>query len=541
MDFFQARGIVHQFSCVQTPQQNSVVERKHQHLLDVARSLFFQSQVPISYWGDCILTAAYVINRIPSPWTQNQAPFALLYQKQVDYTSFRVFGCLVFASTLAAHRDKFTPRARVCVFLGYPPGVKGYKLLDFKTKEIFISRDVQFFDDIFPFKTTTSPGFIYDPFPDLVLPQAALSDDSHQSQVVPDVQLPSHSTSNANDTEHELILPSSEASDTAPARISTRVSKRPSYLQDYHCHLLQHKLLPASQVLYPLSNYLSYDSLSPRYRTLALNITSHFEPQFYHQAVRFDAWKSAMAEELRAMESNHTWTVVPLPLHKQSIGCRWVYKNKYKSDGSLDKHKARLVAKGFTQCEGIDFFETFSPVAKQTTIKVMLALAASQNWHLAELDVNNAFLNGDLNEEVYMDLPLGYQPPVMQLSSSSSTQLVCKLHKSIYGLRQASRQWYSKFSSVLLASGFHQLGSDHSLFIKGSGDSLLATLVYVDDIIVAGPSKSGIRELIHALQIQFKLKDLGTLQYFIGLEIACRDTRKSVSGFCVFLGDALIS
>lgn len=189
-----------------------------------------------------------------------------------------------------------------------------------------------------------------------------------------------------------------------------------------------------------------------------------------------------MQAELDAMAANNTWTLVPLPPGKHSIGCRWVYKVKYLPDGSIDKYKARLVAKGYTQREGLDFTQTFSPVAKFTTIRVLLALAAINNWSLMQLDINNAFLNGDISEEIYMDLPLGLR--------TKGESLVCKLNKSIYGLRQASRQWFHTFAAALLDYGFAQSRSDYSLFVKGSGSSFVALLVYVDDIVLAGSDPS---------------------------------------------------
>lgn len=142
-----------------------------------------------------------------------------------------------------------------------------------------------------------------------------------------------------------------------------------------------------------------------------------------------------MTVELKAMETNTTWSVVPLPKGKHSIGCKWIFKIKHKADGSIERYKARLVAKGYTQQEGIDYIETFSPVAKLVTIKVLLTLAVSFQWPLVQLDVNNSFLHGDLFEEVYMDLPLGYKHGI---TSSQGDRLVCQLHKSIYGLKQAS-------------------------------------------------------------------------------------------------------
>jgi hypothetical protein len=192
-----------------------------------------------------------------------------------------------------------------------------------------------------------------------------------------------------------------------------------------------------------------------------------------------------MNVELLALAENHTWDVVDLPHGKHPIGCRWVYKIKYKADGSIERYKARLVAKGYTQMEGLDYFDTFSPVAKITTVRVLLAIAAIKGWHLEQLDVNNAFLHGDLNEEVYMCLPPGM--------FANSPSKVCRLHKSLYGLKQASRQWYSKLSSFLISIGYSQSQADHSLYIKASPCAFTALLVYVDDIVLAGDSTQEIQ------------------------------------------------
>lgn len=150
-DFLQAQGTLHQFSCVERPQQNSVVERKHQHLLNVARALYFQSKVPIAFWGECVAAATYIINRLPSPVLSNKVPFQVLYEKDPDYHALRSFGCLAFAATLTSTRNKFSPRTTPSVFMGYPSGYKGYKLFNLETKQFFISRDVTFIKDIFPF------------------------------------------------------------------------------------------------------------------------------------------------------------------------------------------------------------------------------------------------------------------------------------------------------------------------------------------------------------------------------------------------------
>ncbi|RVW51959.1 Retrovirus-related Pol polyprotein from transposon TNT 1-94 [Vitis vinifera] len=429
-NFYHSLGVIHYRSCVETPQQNSVVERKHQHILNVARALLFQSSLPVCYWSDCILTAVYLINRTPSPFLNNKTPFEILHDKLPDYSHLRVFGCLCYVSTLKANRTKFSPRAKAAVFL--------------------------------------------------VLPCIA-ADNDQSSSVLPRV----------------ISQPPLQV---APSSRPTRVSKQPSYLKDYHCSLINSVAhVETHSTSHPIQHFLSYDKLSPSYKLFSLSVSIISEPSSFAKAAEIPEWRAAMDCELEALEENKTWSIVSLPVGKHPVGCKWVHKVKHKADGTIERYKARLVAKGYTQREGIDYVDTFSPVAKLVTVKLLLAIAAVKGWHLSQLDVNNAFLHGDLNEEVYMKLPPGYNRKGESLPSNA----VCLLHKSLYGLKQASRQWFSKFSTAIMGLGFSQSPSDHSLFIKNVDGLFIALLVYVDD-------------------------DLGDVKYFLGLEIA-----KSSTGICV--------
>jgi hypothetical protein len=310
---------------------------------------------------------------------------------------------------------------------------------------------------------------------------------------------------------------SSNSTPHIPIKQSSRIVKPPSYLQDYHCSLTSS--LPSSNIasantIYPIQNTLSYSKFFAPHKAFTLAISTPIEPQFYHEAVKSSHWVDAMSKELEALEANHTWVLTSLPPGKQPIGCKWVYKLKFKSDGTIERYMARLVAKGYNQREDIDYSETFSPVVKLVTIRSFIAIAAAQGWSITQLDVNNAFLHGDLDEEVFMSLPPGFR------DKGGHTNQVYRLTKSLYGLKQASRQWFSKFSSTLLAHGFIQSKYDYSLFTKTVGHAFLALLVYVDDILIASNDVVSVTRLTTFLDHHFKLKDLGPAKYFLGLELA---------------------
>jgi hypothetical protein len=201
------------------------------------------------------------------------------------------------------------------------------------------------------------------------------------------------------------------------------------------------------------------------------------EPYNLQEALSSLHWKTAMDDEYAALMKNKTWQLVPPRSNQNLIDCKWVYKIKHKPDGYVDRYKARLVAKGFKQRLGIDYDDTFSPVVKPTTIRLILSLALSQCWDLRQLDVKNVFLHDILEEEVYMKQPSGFV-------SSQFSSYHCKLDKALYGLKQASRAWYSRLSDKLQTLGFSPSKTDISLFHYKKGLITMFLLVYVDDIII---------------------------------------------------------
>lgn len=219
-----------------------------------------------------------------------------------------------------------------------------------------------------------------------------------------------------------------------------------------------------------------------------------------------------MKEELKSMDDNKVWELVELPQGSKRVGCKWVFKTKRDSKGNIERYKARLVAKGYTQKDGIDYKETFSPVSKKDSLRIVMALVAHYDLELHQMDVKTAFLNGDLEEEVYMDQPEGFL-------TTGKDNLVCKLKKSIYGLKQASRQWYLKFNDTITSFGFVENTVDRCIYMKVSGSKFIILVLYVDDILLAANDISLLHDVKKFLSNNFEMKDMGEASYVIGIEI----------------------
>ena len=245
------------------------------------------------------------------------------------------------------------------------------------------------------------------------------------------------------------------------------------------------------------------------------DIGSVTDPITYAKAVscpQSELWLDAMRDEIQYMRHNGVWELIELPEGHRPIGCKWVYKTKRDHKGKIEKFKARLVAKGFTQREGVDYEATFSPVSSKDSFRVIMALVAHFDMELHQMDVKIAFLNGDLNEEVYMMQPEGF------VANDSGT-LVCRLKKSIYGLKQASRQWYLKFHSVVASYGFVENKVDQCIYCKVSGRKFIFLILYVDDILLASSGLGLLHETKRMLSKNFDMKDLGEASFVLDIEI----------------------
>ncbi|KAM1000143.1 hypothetical protein ACFX2A_006928 [Malus domestica] len=435
--------------------------------MEVARSLMLDKCVPNHLWGYAVLAAVYLINRVPSRVLDFQTPFDVL-QKHVYLVSIskfppKVFGCIAYVHVYSHQRSKLDACALRCVFIGYANNQKGYKCYHPSTQKTYITMDVTFHEEVSyfvkPFSDSPLQGkrgsevqIRRDGMDDVL--QAKLgtepivlrdtdqsTTDSDRSIVIPGTI----STDDRSDVPSELPvsmcdelpsndrLPTADMSNELPDNGSSSDDSSNSLVQDGGIHEVN-------------SDDSSTYQLPPRANRGKPKLSSVSIPTKLQDALSDPKWVNAMQVEMEALEKNCTWDLVPLPNGKKAVGCRWVFTIKHKADGSIDRYKARLVAKGYTQTYGVDYQETFAHVAKLNTVRVLLSLAANQDWPLLQFDVKNAFLYGDLKKEDYMDLPLG-------IGTSLGKGVVCRLRKTLYGLKQYPRAWFGRFTSSMKEFG----------------------------------------------------------------------------------------
>lgn len=519
--YFKNKGIVHRLACPYTHEQNGVAERKIRHVVDTGLTILAHSHVPLKFWNYAFETSISLINMLPTPVLQNKCPFQLLFHKSPSYHDLKIFGCAIFPWLRPYNKNKFNFRTKMCVFLGKSTSHYGFHCLDIDSGRVYIARHAKFDESTFPFNRHKLPfvpvsHLSSSPWMTMSIQSHAHSNSEAGMSLSP-LSTSSNplSTSSLSPTQqlstHPLLSPSSSTSpDTLPNSTSPNTDLNPdaalfpthtttdSYTTRTHPMVLRPSTLAKKQF------HLTTKSSS---KTNFLEL----EPQTFNQANHYNEWKKAMQEEICALLDNKTWTLVPRPPDKNVVSNKWIYRIKRLSNGQVERFKARLVAKGFTQQSGLDYTETFSPVVKATTIRILLALATMNNWPIKQLDVSNAFLHGDLHNEIYMEQPPGF-------IDSAHPSFVCRLHKSLYGLKQAPREWFHRLSQFLHQFGFNPSKADTSLFIYRVGTDIMFLLCYVDDLVVMGSTSSLVHRFIRAIQSEFPVRDLGDLHFFLGIE-----------------------
>ena len=450
--YLRSRGNHQELTVPHSPQQNGVAERMNRTLTESARSMMAHAKLSDKYWAEAVACAAYLRNRTPTSALQgSRTPLEVWSGRKPDISHLRVFGCVAYAHVPDSQRQKLNKKAVKLRFVGYSTQSKGYRLIDERTSVIYTCRDVVFSKQDFGHaKQVTVPDSVE------VLSEEVREQEPH-SDPVPE---PDSEPERRRQSEHVRHPPVRYGVDEYKATVSA-----------------QHIACTAHEISEPLS------------MDEALN--SDFRAE----------WKKAADYEYHSLLENNTWELVPLPSGRQPIGSKWLFKVKHTSDGTVERFKARLVAKGYAQTPSIDYGETFSPVVKFQSIRVLLALAAQYGLVLHQMDVVTAFLNGDLDETIYMQQPDGYV-------QKGKEQLVCKLNKSLYGLKQSPRCWNKVFAEFMRSFGFNQSAADPCIYIR-DGNSISVVAVYADDLIIATKTVEEIETLKQLLQSQFKMKDIG--------------------------------
>lgn len=462
-------GILHQKTNVYTPQQNAIAERMNRTLVERARCMLFDAKLDKRFWAEAVNTAVYLRNRSPASGLPNVTPIELWTKKKPDLSHIRIFGSHVMVHIPKEKRLKWDIKSKPHILVGYSENVKGYRIYDPDKKCVSVSRDVIIQEDL---------------------------------------------KSNIDDT---ISVSVGEISDTVKEETDESVDKEPE--QDSNQINNDNTILQNVAEIPPPEKPKRNRRPPQRYGHSNLciqsNTDSQSDPVSIQQALRSpdkDKWITAMEEELQAFKENDAWTVVSeVPQGKTVVQCKWVYKRKFDSENSV-RYRARLVAKGFTQKPGIDYDETFSPVVRHCTLRLLFALSVQLDLRVTHLDVKTAFLNGILKEDIYM------AHPQVNLDCNNKNTIV-KLNKAIYGLKQSSRSWYDKVDQCLTELGFKRSHIEPCVFTKFYDNVKVIVALYVDDFFVYSSSKVETDNLISVLNSKFQIKDLGQVKQCLGMRV----------------------
>ena len=518
-EFFKTNGIAHETTVPYTPSQNGVSERSIRTvtefalaLLEHARSLMVIHQVDETLWGEAVKTAVYLLNRSPHSAINGALPIQQYSGQRPHLGHLRTFGSAAYVHIAKEKRaGKFGSHRKLVLFIGYPTGQKAWRFYDPSTGKFLVARDASFLEtnrtETITFALEDSDSVnqieeVTDKSPSLdsvgggtdVAPQSA-----------PDTSATAPTAAGTSGPPGNVVTPpapppTSGPTDTAVVRSSNppAPSRLPTRIQP-------------TRAQRPRSEWSSnLQSLSTTILAFSVII-----PETYSQAMaseESDHWAQAIAIEYSSLIDNGTWTLVDLPPDRKAIDGKWVFDLKRNNDGQIERYKARYVARGFRQVANVDYFDTASPVVRHETLRIFFTLVASLDLELYQVDALTAFLQGDLQEEVYMKQPEGHVV-------AGQENKVCLLNKAIYGLKQASYAWYAKLVNGLRSLGYVPVPSDPCLFIRHHDGSFILLAVYVDDIVIAGPSMVEILEFLVELEFVVNIKHVGEVKRYLGYEV----------------------
>uniref|UniRef100_A0A251UJX2 Putative ribonuclease H-like domain-containing protein n=1 Tax=Helianthus annuus TaxID=4232 RepID=A0A251UJX2_HELAN len=490
-NYLKENGIHHQLTTSYTPQQNGVAERKNGTLMELSRSMLKMKNMSHSYWAEAVACATYLINRAITKSIPNITPQEAWSGRKPSVRHLKVFGCVAYAHVPKQHRGKLDDKVEKTIFIGYSENSKAYKLYNPITGKTIISRDV-----VFDEEQEWNEGTVREETSCVEL------NDSGEEDQQPDVAVPGVNEEPIVNNQNENYSSDEEAenSNNQHEEVESSSSSENEELRTRKvAEIYQHEELyeRGQTVQNDVADFVLYADVDP--------IT-------YNEVFKYIKWREAMDREIQSILKNGTWDIVDPPKGQKPIGVKWIYKTKYDEHGNVSKHKARLVAKGYNQKYGIDYQDVFAHVIRFDTIRLVLALVAQHGWHLHQMDVKMAFLNGNLKEQVYIDQPEGYV-------KKGEERKVCHLKKALYGLKQAPRAWYIRIDEYFRSHGFKKCIYEHTLFTKISKHSRIIICLYVDDLILASDSLNMIEELKESMKCEFEMTDLGNLHYFLGMEV----------------------
>ena len=443
-------GIRHETCAPYTPQQNGVSERSNRTLMESARSILQEKDLPRDLWAEAVNTAVYVNNRIHGS-TTTTTPYEMWYGRKPDVSYFRIFGTFAYVHIPDDLRSKLDAKSQKLLFIGYSETQKAYRFFDRTTRRITVSRNAIFCEV-----------------------QSAIPSTIDASSITPMTsQIPEAIQTNPKDIDDNFY------GFEPVVRKSSRI-KIPKIIPSLAAEVLT---IPNPNNLF---NYNDAVSSSDSQN-----------------------WVAAMKTEIEALNKLNTWTLVPRPLNRRIIKCRWVFAVKRTITGTVERYRARLVAKGFSQKAGIDFDETFSPVIKYDSLRVILSIAAAKDLDLYQFDVASAFLYGDLSEEIYLEQPEGFP---------TKENHVYRLHKCLYGLKQAGRVWNSKFDTLVTAFGLIPSIVDPCVYHFRKGNVFLFLCLWVDDGLVVCNTVDLVTNFFKYLKEHFEIKPK-IVNRFVGIDI----------------------